>query len=449
MSHREEAKVKKGAIDLFVYYFLAGIISDTGSRSTEKERQDETVEEITPETKSHSTKEMYCASTVIGSTWSGSESIVTFKNKKVSDSNNSSDFHEKNTKKQKKKINKNVGVQRETPELTRKIQKDLQGFVEENNEESFHPIHFLSDSDREIQDDRVQETDHSKKESYCASTVIGSKWSGSESVVTFKNKKSLSQVSESSDYSDIFESIPRKKIKKQKKKKKGPKIIKDVGVTREIPDLTRKTKKDKNIQGFVEENNQEHIPVSDNLSDYREHPDRGQEEVTMYEPSSSPDHIVRNSSFASNNVTYYIEDECYIGDVAPKKNKETEDQDPIFQQEHIPLNPTQPPTLTATKMNKIRMRIDSSSDDDRNIDIKKIWIEDIKDCQENPNCMYFLKSSEKPKCNRSKYPWSKVKTSRNRTNSFKCTEENCPAEQVVYKCRGSCRRLNKLCCAER
>jgi hypothetical protein len=201
-------------------------------------------EPIGPDSKSHSMKESYCASTVIGSKWSCSDSVVTFKKKKglnqYSSSSSFSDFYEsipqkkfkkRKTKSKGPKMNHNVGVPIETPDLTRKTQKDINppGFVEENKEESFPSIDILSDHrelpDRESQDDRVEETigydskSHSIKESYCASTVIGSTWSCSDSVVTFKKKKGLNQYSDSSNSSDFYESIPQQKLKKLKKKR--------------------------------------------------------------------------------------------------------------------------------------------------------------------------------------------------------------------------------------
>ena len=101
-----------------------------------------------------------------------------------------------------------------------------------------------------------------------------------------------------------------------------------------------------------------------------------------------------------------------------------------------------------TKKGKMS-RADSSSDECQTNTFKTVWIEDIKQCTEDPNCMFLMKTTEKPKCDRSIYPWSKVKTSKNKTSSYKCTEELCEAEKIVYFCDGNCRRLNRLCCEER
>ena len=96
---------------------------------------------------------------------------------------------------------------------------------------------------------------------------------------------------------------------------------------------------------------------------------------------------------------------------------------------------------------KETFRVDSLSEESQTF--KTVWIEEIKQCTEDPNCMFFMKTTEKPKCDRSLYPWSKVMTSKNKTSRYKCTEEQCGAEKLVYLCNGNCRRLNKLCCNER
>jgi hypothetical protein len=93
----------------------------------------------------------------------------------------------------------------------------------------------------------------------------------------------------------------------------------------------------------------------------------------------------------------------------------------------------------------------SSSDSDSQTPIKRVWIKDIEECTEDTNTMFFLRTTEKPKCDRSRFAWSKVKTSKNKTSTYKCigNKELCTAEKIVYSCNGHCKRLNRLCCDER